>query len=70
MATLLSSENKKLARIGDMVSVLDVSVSKDLKNAKVRVSVYGDKQSETLEALNNSSGFIRKELAASFRDPR
>lgn len=57
-------------RCSDMISVLDVEVTKDLKYAKVRVSIYGDKQSDVLEALNNSAGFIRKETAAMMKDIR
>lgn len=57
-------------RIDNMVSVLAVSVAKDLKTAKVTVSVFGDNGAATLDALKNCAGFIRKELSEAFRDIR
>ena len=55
-------------RVEDMVSVLEVDVTKDLKYAKVYVSIYGDNAEGTLAALNKCAGFIRKELSVDFRD--
>jgi len=51
-------------RITSMVSVIQVDVTKDLKTAKVYVSLFGSEESnkETLAALKSSSGFIRKEV--------
>ena len=48
-------------RIG-FVSVTDVEVTGDLRQAKVFVSVYGsDKEKEeTMEGLDKATGFIRK----------
>ncbi|MCL2675755.1 MAG: 30S ribosome-binding factor RbfA [Firmicutes bacterium] len=57
-------------RLSGMISVLEVAVTKDLKYAKVRISVYGDKQAEAVEALNASAGFVRKEMAAMMRSIR
>ncbi len=57
-------------RVSEVVSILDVTVSKDLKTAKVRVSIYGEKETESFEALNKSAGYIRKELAQDFKDIR
>ncbi|MHB2020947.1 MAG: 30S ribosome-binding factor RbfA [Candidatus Xenobia bacterium] len=53
-------------RVG-FVSVTDVEVSPDLRHAKVFVSVLGDKteRKDTLEALQNASGFVRHELSQS-----
>ena len=46
------------------VTVTDVKVTNDLSFAKVYVTVLKeDKKEETLNALKNASGFIRKELA-------
>lgn len=55
-----------------MVSVLKVDVAKDLKTAKVYVSIYGDEQSgaETFDALKSCAGYIRHELSVDFRDLR
>ena len=49
-----------------MVTVTEVSVSPDLKNAKIFVSFLTDKQDEIEEALvglNSAAGFIRSTLA-------
>ena len=62
------SNRIKDPRVEGMVSVLEVDVSKDLKYAKVYVSIYADDAQKTLKALNNCSSFDRKELSADFRD--
>ncbi|MPQ42416.1 30S ribosome-binding factor RbfA [Clostridium tarantellae] len=52
-------------RLNSMISVTQVSVTKDLRYAKVYVSIFDnneDKKKENLLALKNSSGFIRREL--------
>ncbi|WP_373898458.1 30S ribosome-binding factor RbfA [Haloimpatiens sp. FM7315] len=51
-------------RIDSMISVTDVNVTKDLRYAKVYVSIYGkeDKKEETISILRSSAGFIRKEV--------
>lgn len=49
-------------RISDMMSITDVTITEDLKTAKVYVSIYGESNS-TIEALNRAKGFIRKELS-------
>jgi ribosome-binding factor A len=48
-------------RIG-MVSITEVYVSPDLKNARVYLSVLGEDASETLTGLRSAAGFIRAEL--------
>jgi ribosome-binding factor A len=55
-------------RIG-FVTVTDVEVSHDLRNAKVFVSIYGDENSknDTLEGLQSAIPFIRSELAGRMR---
>ena len=48
-----------------MVSVTDVKVTKDLRYAKVFVSIFGkddEEKSNTFNALKNASGFIRREI--------
>ena len=46
------------------VTVTDVKVTNDLSFAKVYVTVLKeDKIAETMKALKNASGYIRKELA-------
>ncbi len=53
-------------RITAMVSITEVSVTKDLKYAKVYVSLFGDEESKknSFEALKNSSGYLRKEIGS------
>ena len=48
-------------RIG-FVTVTDVELSHDLRNAKVFVSVYGGNKEETFKGLNSACAFIRSEL--------
>lgn len=51
-------------RLSAMVSVTKVDVTKDLRYAKVFVSIFGDDDSKnkSLGALKSSSGFIRREI--------
>lgn len=51
-------------RLPDFVSVTAVRVTKDLRYAKVYVSVLGDedKKKAALAALNSAAGFIRHEI--------
>jgi ribosome-binding factor A len=48
-------------RIG-FVTVTDVDLSDDLKNAKVFVSIYGGDKEETFKGLKSAAPFIRSEL--------
>jgi len=51
-------------RLPDFTSVVSVSVSKDLRHAKIRISVLGDEtqKKNAIEGLTSASGFVRKEL--------
>lgn len=51
-------------RITAMVSVTRVDVTKDLRYAKVFVSIFGDEEGKknTLSALKSSAGFMRREI--------
>ena len=51
-------------RLSAMVSVTQVDVTKDLRYAKVFVSIFGndDEKNSTLTALKSSTGFMRKEV--------
>ncbi|HZS44916.1 MAG TPA: 30S ribosome-binding factor RbfA [Blastocatellia bacterium] len=55
-------------RIG-FVTVTDVEVSPDLKNAKVFISLMGSEEDrvKSLDALNHAAGFVRRELGARLR---
>ncbi len=60
-------------RINGMVSVLSVDCAKDLKTAKVCLSVYQpdkEKREETFDAICKSAGFIRRQLSADLKDIR
>jgi ribosome-binding factor A len=64
----LIREHVRDPRVG-MLSVTDVSVSRDLSVAKVYVAFVGERSSEQikegLSALNGASGFLRKLLSSS-----
>lgn len=51
-------------RIAEFTSVMSVEVTRDLKYAKVYISVLGDekKRAETLEGLRSAAGFVRREM--------
>ena len=55
-------------RIG-FVTVTDVDLSDDLRNAKVYVSVYGgdDQKKASLEGLKSAASFIRSEVGRRMR---
>jgi ribosome-binding factor A len=43
------------------ITVIDVKMSDDLKNAKILISIYGDEteKKNTIEALKRSKGYIK-----------
>ncbi|MBO5418378.1 MAG: 30S ribosome-binding factor RbfA [Clostridia bacterium] len=51
-------------RIPLMTSVMNIKLAKDLKYAKVYVSVYGTEEEKkaAIAALKNSAGYIRREI--------
>ena len=51
-------------RLTAMVSVTRVDVTKDLRYAKVFVSVFGNEEEKknTISVLKNSAGFMRREV--------
>ena len=53
-------------RIG-FVTVTDVDLADDLRNAKVFVSVYGGDKKESLKGLASAAPFIRSELGKRLR---
>lgn len=56
-------------RIPMLTSVTNVDVTKDLKYAKVFISVYGndEQKAKCIEGLKSSAGFIRKEIGSSIK---
>ena len=65
IADILSRKIKD-PRIG-FVTVTDVEVADDLRNAKVFVSIYGGDKNSTLKGLESASAFIRTELGKRMR---
>lgn len=64
ISTIIRNEIKD-PRLTAMVSVTDVKVTKDLRYAKVFVSIFGkddDEKNNTFIALKNASGYIRREI--------
>ena len=51
-------------RLPQMVSVMSANVTKDLKYAKVYISVFGSEEEKknALSALKSAAGFIRREI--------
>jgi len=54
-------------RLSKLISVTEVTLTPDLKHAKIFVSTLGSEinnKEEMLTGFNNASGFLRKELAS------
>lgn len=51
-------------RIHSMTSVIAVDTAKDLRNAKVYISVLGneEQQKDTIKGLRSAAGFVRHEI--------
>ncbi len=51
-------------RMADIVSVVQVEVTRDLRYATAYISVMGGEEAEkgTMQALKSASGFIRREI--------
>jgi len=51
-----------------LITITNVSMSKDLKTAKVYLSMYQhDKESMILETLNKRKGYLRKSIASKIK---
>lgn len=64
VSNIIQNEIKN-PRLTAMVSVTDVKVTRDLRYAKVFVSIFGkndEEKNNTFVALKNASGYIRKEI--------
>ena len=59
-------------RITEMVTVTKVDTAKDMKTAKVYLSLYGNAErcQDSFDAIVHSGGFIRKELSHMFKQYR
>ncbi len=56
-------------RISPLTSIMGVEVTNDLRYATIFISVYGSEEDRenTLQALMNASGFIRKEIGKNLK---
>ncbi|MDI9611707.1 MAG: 30S ribosome-binding factor RbfA [Acidobacteriota bacterium] len=66
--SLMLSRNMKDRRIG-FVTVTGVTLTPDLKHARVFISTMGSKEEKTvsLKTLNHATGWIRRELGQRIR---
>ncbi|WMM26579.1 30S ribosome-binding factor RbfA [Tissierella sp. MB52-C2] len=53
-------------RVNSLTTVTKVEVTRDLRYAKIYVSVFGDKEEKenTIKGLESAKGFIRKEISS------
>jgi len=53
-------------RVSSMTTITNVEVTRDLRFAKIYVSVFGDKDEKdnTIKGLESAKGFIRKEIGS------
>ena len=67
--TSILQTDLKDPRVCRMASITDVEVSRDLRYAKVFVSVYGtdEEQRQMLDGLKSAGGHIRSELGKRIR---
>ncbi len=56
-------------RISKLTSIVDVEVTRDLRYANIFVSIYGSEEEKenTLKALDNAAGFIRREIGKNLK---
>jgi ribosome-binding factor A len=65
ISSIIQNEIKD-PRIPMLTSVVNVEVTKDLRYAKVFISVFGDddKKAMCIEGLKSAAGYIRKEVGS------
>lgn len=63
IANIINNEIKD-PRVNGIISVLRIETDNDLYMSNVYISIYNSKnKEETFKSLQNSSGFVRKELS-------
>jgi ribosome-binding factor A len=64
-ASQIINNEIKDPRVSGLISVTKVEMTKDLRHAKIFLSIYGEEseKQKVFEGLKNAEGFIRKELA-------
>lgn len=62
--SVLINQDLKDSRIAPITSITEIDLTDDLQSAKVYISVLGSQKEkkDTMEALEHSKGFIKKEL--------
>jgi ribosome-binding factor A len=62
--SIIIQNELKDPRLNAMISITRVDVTKDLRYAKVFVSIFGkeEEKASSLNALKSSAGFMRKEV--------
>ena len=64
ISTLLIQDELNLSSLkNSFVSIVEVDMSPDLKNAKIYIAVNGHDSSEIIKDLNNKTGYIKKRLS-------
>ena len=60
------SNGLKDPRINSMTTVTKVEVTRDLRYARIYISVLGDdrEKNETIKGLENAKGFLRREISS------
>lgn len=63
ISSIIQNELKD-PRLPKMISVVSANVTKDLRYAKIRVSVFGngEEKKNAIQALKSAAGFIRREI--------
>ena len=66
VASEIIASGLKDPRINPMTTVTNVEVTRDLRYAKIYVSVLGDdrEKDETIKGLENAKGFLRREISS------
>lgn len=64
--SMIINQDIKDPRIADIISITEIDLTDDLQSAKVYFSVLGDdkEKQDSLEGLNSSIGFIKRELGS------
>lgn len=64
-ASQIINNDIKDPRVSGLISVTKVEMTKDLRHARIFLSIYGEEpeKQKVFEGIKNAEGFIRKELA-------
>ena len=64
ISTLLIKDEFNLPIVKQkLISVVDVNISPDLKNARIYIAVNNENDTEIVNDLNKKSGYIKKKLS-------